>query len=231
MCPVPRKIVFTPTRPVAEPYKPKPAKHAIPQWYKDTPSYDTGKREVINGHFTQTVKKCIPFFDALTGGYIIPLWTDIYVSKEDGDTKFNIPNSVHDIGLHPLHQAELHPLSQGTPYPKLMNPWAIRTPQGYSCLVAAPFHNPNPYFVILDGIVDTDTYTAPINFPFVLKDRDFSGLIPAGTPVAQIIPFKRDEWQMNIGTDDDSIKKASVLVASRWFDSYKSQFWHRKSFN
>ena len=48
-------------------------------------------------------------------------------------------------------------------------------------------------FTIMDGIVDTDSYNALVNFPFFLNDWSYEGLIPAGTPMAQVIPFKRED--------------------------------------
>jgi hypothetical protein len=37
----------------------------------------------------------------------------------------------------------------------------------------------------------------PVLFPFMMKNN-FSGVVPAGTPVVQIVPFKRDDWKSNV---------------------------------
>jgi hypothetical protein len=112
-----------------------------------------------------------------------------------------------------------------------MNPWSIKTPKGHSVLFVQPFHRES-IFTILPGIVDTDTYNSPVNFPFVLNDINFEGLIPAGTPMAQIIPFKREKWSLEFGNDEDILEsnKHTKRVRSRFFDSYKNNFWNRKEY-
>jgi hypothetical protein len=45
--------------------------------------------------------------------------------------------------------------------------WSIRTARGWSCLLLPRLNRPDPVVHIFAGVVDTDTYTAPINFPFV----------------------------------------------------------------
>jgi hypothetical protein len=87
-------------------------------------------------------------------------------------------------------------------------------------------------FTILPGIVDTDQYNAPVNFPFVLNDVTYEGLIPAGTPMAQVIPFKRESWEMSLGTQEDleNQNKTTIRLRTRFFDSYKSQFRQPKEY-
>jgi hypothetical protein len=85
---------------------------------------------------------------------------------------------------------------------------------------------------VFPGIVDTDTYKSPVNFPFVLRDPKTDGLIPAGTPLMQVIPIKRDEWQMEIGTQEDFAEQARVTNKLRtlFFDSYKRQYRQPKEY-
>jgi hypothetical protein len=87
-------------------------------------------------------------------------------------------------------------------------------------------------FTIFPAVVDTDKYTAPVNFPFVLNDIKFEGLIPAGTPYAQVIPFKRDSWQMEIGNEQDLVdqNKVTSVVRSIFFDSYKNYYRQNKEY-
>lgn len=224
-------ITFTDTLGVDPQYAPVPATRTLPDWYKQTPEYVTGERVIRDGNTPHTVKKCIPVFDALTAGYVIKTYVDVQVTLRDGLPWYEWPS--HDaISFHPIEQAPKHPGMNGAPYPKWTNPWAVRTPRGYSSLFLPPMHNPNGMFTILPGIVDTDTYTAPVNFPFVLDDVDWEGLIPAGTPIAQVIPFRRGDWTMRIGDDRDRKRQASVTTRLRsvWWNSYKRQFWSRKEY-
>jgi hypothetical protein len=224
-------ITFTNTSLVPDFYAPKPASQSIPEWYKNLESYMSGlKLPDGKGQTTGTIKRCMPVFDAIVGGYILYTYVDVYVTQKDGKPWYEWP-SFEPIAWHPVEQAPTHPEQNGAPYPKWINPWSISTPKGYSVLFVQPFHRKS-IFTILPGVVDTDEYTSPVNFPFILNDVTFEGLIPAGTPMAQVIPFKRDVWEMQIGTEKNFIEsnKATALLRSRFFDSYKTFFRQTKEY-
>jgi hypothetical protein len=213
-------------------FPPKPAVKEVPDWYKNTPEYvgDQGKKIIIPDSTVHTVKKCMPVFDAITSGYILYTQVDVQVSQQD-----NLPyytwSDQGAIGFHPIQQAPLHPARNEAPYPKWINSYSISTPPGYSVLFRQPMHRES-VFTILDGIVDTDTYKAPVNFPFVLKDNKWEGLIPAGTPMAQVIPFKRESWEYKIGSDKERQEQEKIQKKLRtlFYNSYKRQFWSSKQY-
>ena len=217
-------------------FYPKLASEFIPEWYKKTQSYMFGeKKPGENGTTTATIKKCMPVFDAIVSGYIICTYVDIYIDKisqviQNG-TKITTENisryrssSGEPITFHPIVQAPLYPnADKHFSVPKFENPWIIKTPPGYSSLFTQPFHRELP-FKIMEGIVDTDIYQESVHFPFLLNDPNFEGLIPAGTPIAQVIPFKRDSWTMKIGDEKDfqNIKKNGNPIGKVFFDAYKN---------
>jgi hypothetical protein len=214
-------------------YAPEPAIKNIPVWYKDLDSYIGGEKKPIMGNGTSpaTIKRCMPVFDALSAGYIIKTSADVFVSQKNNLPYYEWAGS-EVIQFHDLQQAPTHPNRNGLDaYPKWINPWSIKTKKGYSCLFVQPFHRESP-FTILPGIVDTDKYFAPVNFPFTLNDPKFEGLIPAGTPVAQVIPFKRKIWSMKIDKSDNftEIESASYYIKSKFFDAYKNKYRQNKEY-
>lgn len=225
------KIIFTNTTGFPDLEKPKPANELIPDWYKQMESYiGNEKKPNGQGKTTATVKRCMPVFDAITAGYILTLPADVYVSLKGTEQYFEWA----DLGLvefHPVEQAPNHPAKKPYSYPKWINHWSIRTPKGYSTLFVQPFHRES-VFTILPGIVDTDEYYAPVNFPMVINDPNFQGLIPKGTPIAQVIPFKRDNWKMFFGGENDVIAQAAVSkkLQSKFFDRYKTMFRATKEY-
>lgn len=232
------KIKFTKILDVPDMYAPKPIKKILPDWYKNTEEYINGnKMSSTNGQQQFTIKKCIPVFDAITAGYIITTYTDIYINPivTAQSTKESVYHwqQFEPITMHTKMQGTLHPGYNGADFPKFNTAWSIKTPKGYSSLFINPMHNPNKIFTILEGIVDTDSYAAPINFPFILNDLNFEGIIPAGTPIAQIIPFKRDNWQMEFGDakEFEQSRKDSILLRSKYFHGYKTLFWNRKKWD
>ena len=212
-------------------FPPAPAIKNIPEWYKLMEEYVGGKKQAIDSSSLSTVKKCIPVFDAMTAGYIMSTQVDVFVTQTE-DGPYYSWSSQDAITFHPIEQADKHPAKNGFPYPKWMNPYGIKTDPGYSVLIVPPMHHPNDFFTILPGIVDTDTYLNCINFPFVLKNPKFEGLIPAGLPLAQIIPFKRDSFEMQFGGEKEKKEMANVQarLATKWFNKYKTMFWHRKEY-
>lgn len=225
-------ITFTNVNMVHESYAPVPAKKVIPEWYKNMSSYTKGGKQLTENFQTSgTIKKCIPVFDAITMGYIIPTYVDLSIETRD-DAPFYAWPSHDAISFHPIEQAPEHPAMNGFPYPKWINPWGIKTAPGYSCLFVTPFHRESE-FVILPGVVDTDTYSNPVNFPFVLRNPQYEGIIPAGTPLVQVIPFKRENFEMQLGLVEDlaAITQVKNKLRSKFFDAYKTIFWSRKNYS
>lgn len=225
------RITFTDTVGVSDAYIPKPAIQCIPEWFKETQPYVDGVRAVRDGVTTHTIKKCIPVWDAMSAGYIIPTFTDIYVDSVEGSPSYAWP-AFNALGFQNHVQAPIHPSENGYPFPKWMSPWSIKTDRGYSCLFLPPMHHPNDIFTVMPGMVDTDSYNIPVNFPFTLNDPAWTGVIPAGTPMVQVIPFKRDVFKMRLGGDEERAleSRSRSRLVSLWFNSYKRQFWARKEY-
>jgi hypothetical protein len=72
-----------------------------------------------------------------------------------------------------------------------------------------------------------------VHFPFSILD--FEGdrkIIPMGTPVCQVIPFKRDEWESEVLPLEPFLKEKATFSVLRIIGrSYKRQFWHKKTYN
>lgn len=180
-----------------------PSKIMLPQWYKDLPIMDTLREG--DDYQDLTIKRCIPILDAMTTGYHLVTTTDYYfeydAEKGDGGSFKGREDIISQkpITMHPTSQiSTLRPSPEFINYAyKWANTWVIKTPPGYSCIFTNPLFSVESPFYTLDGVVDTDNYFMPVLFPFLMKNN-FNGLIPAGTPVVQIIPFKRDDWTMKI---------------------------------
>jgi hypothetical protein len=215
------------------PYKPVPAKTQIPNWYKNTTSYLDNVKEIKFDENTQaTIKKCMPVFDSISAGYLIKTNCDIFINKVEEGFTFRWPSGP-GLEFHPKHQLPLYPNAKTKEVPKWLNPWIIQTPKGYSVLIVNPMHRDESPIRILEGIVDTDTFMTTINFPFMVVDENFSGFIPAGTPIAQVIPFKRESWKHSFGGDKerDMAKETLKQIRSFFYDAYKNIFRSTKEFN
>ena len=235
------KITFTTKFDIQPEYYPKPAASSIPDWLVKMHAYGgfhgiaEGVKTTLNhAEPNSTIKRCVPVLDAATAGYIIYTHSDIWVEKDprESEQMFQTRGPLN-ISSHEYGQAKLHPSARkDTSFSKFNNPWMIKTPKGYSTLFVSPMHNPNGIFTAFPAVVDTDSYTQEINFPFMLDNPEFTGLIPAGTPIIQAIPFKRESWQMEIGGQKE-IEEAQAVGrrhATKIFNVYRSLFWSRKEF-
>ena len=222
------KVVFTDTLgKIDNKFFPVPAIKYLPEWYAKTPGYLSDNKSVDSS----TIKKCMPVLDSMSAGYLILTPCDFY-TQSIGD-KGNMIHSGQrpDLGIfdsHSVNQAELHPNKSGPFFHKWMNPWSIKTEDGYSCLITQPMHTESP-ITILSGIIDTDKYYSPINFVFTIKPG-FEGTIPAGTPIAQVLPFRREEYIMSIGNNLLEIKENQEKLLSKLYNRYRDVFWSRKEY-
>lgn len=175
---------------------PQLARRTTPDWYKamamETP--------LPEGGVDLTVKHCMPFIDALTTGFVIPLQADIVV--EDGQFRWDWPYEESPLGLHFPTQAPGVPfIDQNEVVVKAHNFWTIRTEAGFATLFTHPLNRLDLPFRTLSGLVDTDGFDAlPVHFPMVWVDRGFEGRLAAGTPVAQCIPVRRERLELEIET-------------------------------
>lgn len=214
-----KKITFISSHPEFKISPPIPASRIVPEWYRTMP----GSRDKV-----ETVKKCIPFLDALTAGYVITLDADVYWNEESKTFHSESPiqmqsdhmqSQTQDVNIDDRFDSQPH---------KWVNHWEIRTPKGYSCLFIHPLERTDLPFYSLTGIVDTDKHPLVVNFPFLFK-KGFSGVIPKGTPIIQVIPFKRDNWKSEI-SDDKPYDKDHIEYEAQSppFGWYKRKWWTKK---
>jgi hypothetical protein len=202
---------------------PAPSSTEIPDWYKKLPAVDPTEHDI-------TIKKCTPVLDGFTAGYMFKTSADIFY--DDKTTKFMDNGHEPQVSKHGQWQLDGMPsVDHLTPYPyKWTNKFYIQTPPGYSTLFVHPINRFDLPFQSLGAVVDTDDFPLSVQFPFFMKSG-FSGIIPAGTPIIQAIPFKRDDWQMQFPNQTESYKYKDFWS---WFDppmaKYKRFFWKKKRY-
>jgi len=255
---------------------PVPASRAMPLWFKNLKPKPDGHEEWEAG----TVKRCMPVLDAVSQGYIIPLWADLHVEVAVSHNFYNsqdklvlsdvVPNpetligtvdkETHEvissykaddnlaiqmrfsndndneetIGAHSWDQVGqacmLKKFKLGKVLLKLINPWVIETSEGYSIKFQNPANNWDYDIQLIEGVVDTDRYYANVNLPFVWTGSEVGTfLIPCGTPIAQIIPFKRERMDMELGVvDKDKVAEVNTRLTTKFFNRYKQFYWNKK---
>src|SRR5690606_23268766 len=135
--------------------------------------------------------------DVMASGYAYRTPCDIEFFE---DAKGDINARVLDARYQDFLQERL-PLAQ-FPHPQGCHwkhfawwpDWAVQLPEGYSALYTQPMNRVDLPFLTVGGIVDNDKVQQPGTMPFFVR-RGVRGVLPAGTPYAQIFPFKREHWE------------------------------------
>lgn len=197
---------------------PIPAIQGLPEWFKAMPAKALNP---VAGEEDQTVKRCPPFIDAMTAGFLIGLPCD--VKAENGALSWDFEPPVSSASNYTRSPLSFHHESQltGTPFHepgrmavKFHNFWTIEAPEDYSILFTHPVNRRDLPFTTLTGIVDCDRYVDNrIHFPAYWDDMSFSGVLPKGTPIVQCIPVKRGSWKARVeGLTDDGTARVRELA-------------------
>lgn len=185
--------------------EPAAAAGALPDWLKSMPSEVAAP--TLGGAAVRTLKHCPPVIDALSLGVLIPLATDITVAGGEMGWDWDPPIlddaliSRAPLGLHAPEQASGAPLRlTSNVVVKFMNFWTLQVPDDWSLLFTHPLNREDLPFRTLSGVVDCDLFgDGYVHFPALWVDPGFEGVLPRGTPVAQVIAIPRTEQGLEIG--------------------------------
>jgi len=215
---------------------PVPSKKVVPPWFKNIPP----KVEDPKMGKISSVKRCMPFLDAMTAGYTMLMHMDVRIQlREDGKVIIPFIDKHNEMLISKWNPIESHPSSQvqGAAFAhmnilKYMNPWVIETPKDYSVLFLPCSNRLESPIIPLVGLVDSDNYHNVVNIPFLHTQLEPGGevLIPAGTPICQIIPVKRDNWKTRVSyLDNKDIKTTQKL--RKVMDGDREDYYMRKLHN
>ena len=227
----------------------KPANYFLPRWFKDMSDYiETAgnyektqsrffdrKGETAKKHTSATVKRCPAIVDFITEGYIIPMWADTLVQRDMETLEYDNKNFKYGIEFHGKEQISGWNLRK-TDFPegvKFLNPWRIYTPPGYSVMFMTPTYQFEKRFTVLPGIVETDSYHH-VNFPSIWHTTK-DAVIERGTPFIQVIPFKRDEWNLDVSQmntkDFENDETEKTALSTKFKNAYRDIVSRNKNIN
>ncbi len=213
------------------------ASELIPEWYK---KISTNSHKTQNAFNNKSVKHCMPFLDSLTSGYLLTTNQDIEITiNENNEYIVNhaLSTTEENICIGIRNEPVLSPapfaFNQITHFVWRI-PFGFKTPKHYSLLITHPFNQYNLPFITTTGIVDSDiSVTTPGAIPFYLQSG-WTGVIPAGTPILQLLPVKRDVWKKikdtSLGLEIEQ-NKYDILRVKASVAFYKKKIWQRKRYS
>jgi hypothetical protein len=208
--------------------RPYPANKEIPEWFKSMPSETEAQDAPV-----RTVKNCPPFLEAMACGYIIPLAADIRLALDSAGAFHGECTYANLVVMHKPAQSKGAPF-EGCPVVKICNPWLIRTPPGYSTLFLPPVNRFHMPLIPLTGLVETDIFYREVNFPTILTIRPGTNVVlRRGTPLVQVIPIKRDEFQsefvpLDVDKHNGMTQQTKDLPEN--YNYYKNNLWRKKTY-
>ncbi|GGD01257.1 hypothetical protein [Aquisalinus flavus] len=167
----------------------------IPDWYRSLErEMGMPTKEGLPG---LTAKACLPMADAFGLGFVIPLPVTVRLLIPEDRVNIRMGWAA-DAPFQPVETH--HPGQIGAPEPpfqqvmplKFINPWRIKVPEGYSVLFTQPFNHAELPFSCFTGLVDCDRFHTTVNFPFQWTGPAGDFTLPAGMPIAQLVPIRRD---------------------------------------
>lgn len=230
------KISFIPSSKEVEMYvdKPEPAIKSLPEWYKKIQPFDS-KNPIFNDNgeiVNRNIKMCMPLFDSFNMGYTQKTWCDIYIENKDGELYYHYAYGPAPLEVRGESQIPIEEDFYSVDF-VWKEPWIPKTPKGYSTLYLSPLNHFETTTFSVSAVIDTDRYyhTPFGNNPFFIK-KGFYGVIPKGTPMYQMIPFKRDSWESEfLNFDENKTQKNFYKIMEKFWAVYKKNMWVKKDFS
>lgn len=228
-------IKFVPTSLEAEEVvpPPRPSANYVPDWYKSKKRFDGQPFSVAIKNRDYGLKSCVPFLDSMINGYIQETWCDIHVDYNEKTKTLDYEYSTFPKIISHREKTSVDMGNSFYPFEMLwLTAWVPHMPKGYSTLITHPFNHVELPFFVLDAIIDSDKFLnfQVGNIPFYFKN-DFTGVIPAGTPMYQIVPIKRESWHSSIKKFNQKKQRINAYEGyKKFYQSYKNNFHQKKVF-
>lgn len=240
-----KKIIFQPATEQTDHLfdEPRPAINSVPSWYKKQKLFSNNESDLLKSFKKDppgqgTYKLCVPLIDSLTSGYIVKLPVSILVTNISIEKDKYIPFiKWNTVDFDPLDWITTEALAN-YPIPNGYSSacyrwnfdWITKTPKGYSLFITHPSHRHDLPFFTINSIVDTDKFCNKLFLPFFIKEG-FEGIIEEGTPIAQILPFKRDNWKSERAEYSEKIKfLLNNKMRVSFIRTYKEKVWSKKQY-
>lgn len=229
---------------------PMPGSSLIPDWFRKGESFlsrETNKVASKDDPFkTAGMKGCMPFFDSLTSGYLLLTWADVEITKNDDDgglvefkylepdiygkpTETNndyrmIIERTGDLG-HTIPR----PVGHSYNHMAWSSQWGMSLPKGWSLLITHPMNRFDLPFTTMSAIMESDRFSPNGNIPFFIQ-KGWTGIIPKGTPFAQIVPIKRSSWISTFSKMTTKDKFLAISAREVDYGFYRSKIWVPKKY-
>ena len=205
-----------------------PANKYIPQWWKDIKIEET--------NLDNNIKLCPSFLDYFRRGWIITLWCDLILKKDNfGQISWISPYEDFKFSFHGDNQFKNlvpeHISKEIACVIKPHSPYKCKTPKGWSLLQLPVSYHYNPDWYVLSGIFPASKWHQT-NQQMIIKKSIFKDsnevVIKKGTPLAHYIPIPDEELSMKMTEETEYLKKCNNIATLTIHQTFKRRFTRLK---
>jgi hypothetical protein len=168
-----------------------PAIKSVPSWFKQVPNsfFNTPEDQ------DHTLKSCVGFIDYYKKGFVLPLWSDLFLGiGATGTTNYRwqYSDNISGIETHCSNQWGNYFKEEEYQHIKLLSPWYFTCDENIEFVAVAP----SWYF---DKFKDINIMSGVINFKYQIgthvnmfctrKKEDTDIILRSGTPLYHFIPL------------------------------------------
>jgi len=152
--------------------------------------------------------KCPGIFGVVQNGWILRTWQDITIETNGDGNTCSWTSAINQDNLIGVNAIGFHPAGQLTDFlenwdgalrqvVKFQTGWSCKVPKGYFLMEMPVAYSDDDRFEVLPGMHHVGGYTE-LNPQTKWKVKSGKTLIKAGTPIAQYMLVKREEFDMSM---------------------------------
>jgi len=199
-----------------------PAKKYKRAWVKDCANaYQKYKKVVDNRASVITTAKCPGIREISESGYIVTTWCDFTIetySNKPYDYDVYYPTGIDkflkEINYNKSIVSDFNMKDSPVKIPtgnnfkrilKVWSPWTIDIPKNWELMFVPVQYEDDPKFTALSGKMSG--LATDLNIHLLWHETNGRVHIPAGTPLCQLIPIKKESIESEFLTLNDNIRK------------------------
>lgn len=159
-----------------------PAMDVIPDWWKQLP-----KQLTVQGDFfpSPTMKTCAGFQDYYNKSIAMPLWSELYISTENGGCAWQFSDRSTEVQPHAEKQFAGFTGTNGYTHLKIVSPWAFKTKADISWMFTEPIYNRENFadYIVPIGLLNFSKQMGTNIQLFVNTTKDHTFTIPFRSPI------------------------------------------------
>ena len=193
--------------------------------------------EKTEPHTFSTIQTCPGRFELYKKGFIIPLWSDLYIQvNEEGEWKYQFSDLESKIAEHPWPQYSSMCKEGEFSHLKLVSPWVLDSPEDVDFIAIKPAWEIKALhgLEILPGILNFyHQHSTNINlFIKNSKEKKQEFFLKAGTPLFHIIPLSDRKVELEVkAVDSSDVDLINALKEPRLSFSSRNYRQHMKGKN